>query len=75
MRARDVLGKRIVGIEQWRFSPGRSRSMCTNVHCFVLEDGTRISPITIETDHGWYAHEFAVSKPNKPKRRRTKGNE
>lgn len=68
MKGAGVIGKRIVRIEQERFYNRNSGRLDVNVQALVLEDGTRIWPVTTETD-GDYAHDFGVSKP---KRRRAK---
>ena len=67
MRLRDVKGKRIVAIDQRRFS--NDGTMMTTVHALILEDGTQLIPITIETMVGaWYAHDFAVNRTNRTRK-------
>jgi hypothetical protein len=63
MRTRGVVGKRIIAIEQERRSTGRpgARPMC--VSAIVLEDGTRLCPVTVETDFGDYFHEIRIERP------------
>jgi len=43
MKSRDVVGKRIVKIQQTRLSPGMHRRMATNIDWIQLEDGTLIT--------------------------------
>jgi len=66
MRARDVIGRTIVAIEQQRFSTNRgsgARSMVTHVYAIVLDDGTRLCPNVRETEIGDYAVEINAHKP------------
>jgi hypothetical protein len=66
MKSRDVVGKRIVRIEQ---SPMRSAGQNRpNVFAIVLEDGTELHPITLEAeDASEYGTEIIVYKPRKEK--------
>lgn len=61
LRSKDVVGKRIVKVEQSRASNGRGK-MVWDVEALVLEDGTRLIPVTVETE-GDYFHKFIVNKP------------
>jgi hypothetical protein len=66
MRSRGVVGKRIVRIDQKVISVDHTGDRRTNVvFQFVLEDGTLLVPITIETDWGDYGHEFVVVPPKR----------
>jgi len=65
VKTRGVLGKRIVAVEQRRESRGQGYSPENVVRALVLEDGTRLVPVTIETDTGEYVHDFWVEKPKK----------
>ncbi|HET7341054.1 MAG TPA: hypothetical protein VFL90_06300 [Methylomirabilota bacterium] len=63
MKARGVVGKRIVSVRQetfWNDQVGRTDA---NVHALVLEDGTELRPFTIETNGGDYAHDLLVARP------------
>jgi hypothetical protein len=67
MRARDVTGKRIVGIRQ-RVINARDYGkamMVADVLAIVLEDGTELRPIAGETDFDFYTVDFVVHKPEK----------
>lgn len=64
MKSRGVVGKRIVAIEQRPFSPGHRRRI-VDVTALVLEDGTRLEPMTHETEYDYYAHTFYVRRPKK----------
>jgi hypothetical protein len=63
MKTRGVIGKRIVAVEQGRESRGQGYSPANDVRALVLEDGTRLVPVTIESATGEYMHEFHVQKP------------
>lgn len=60
MRSRDIVGKRIVKVEQTRVDDGRGH-MIWDVEAFVFEDGTRLIPMTVETEAD-YLHRFIVQK-------------
>lgn len=71
MRLRDVKGKRITGVRQVRFFNANNRVMETDVLALILEDGTTIRPITIETAYGEYAHQLVVHKPIRARKGQT----
>lgn len=64
MRARDVVGRTIVKVNQHRFWNENAGKMDVNVDSFELDNGTVVWPVTIETD-AEYGHEFAVWKPGR----------
>jgi hypothetical protein len=64
VRSRDVVGRRIVAVQQERFWNQQTGRTDVNVVALVLDDGTRVYPITIETCAG-YAHDLHVQKPKK----------
>ena len=61
MRARDVVGKRIVAIEQQRTSDQCGRAFA-HLDTLVLEDGTRITFSVVELP-GDYAIEATARRP------------
>lgn len=64
MRARDVVGKRIVKVNQHQFYNEHTGHMDNCVDSLELDNGTVIWPVTIEQD-AEYAHEMAVWKSGK----------
>lgn len=60
-----VIGKRIVAIRQDMEDDGRGAEVW-NVRALVLEDGTELVPMTLETEIGDYFHRLVVRKPRKP---------
>lgn len=60
-----IIGKRIVAIDQDKEEDGREGEVW-NVRALVLEDGTELVPMTMETEIGEYFHQFVVRKPRKP---------
>jgi|TARA_Y100000310_G_C20655818_1_gene801916 hypothetical protein len=64
MIAREAVGKRIVAIEQTMSKA--THGMVADVHAIVLEDGTRLCPLTAETEEGGeYLVEILVNKRNR----------
>lgn len=63
MKTRGVIGKRIVRVEQGRTARGQGYSPANDVRALVLEDGTRLVPMTIESETGEYMHEISVQRP------------
>ena len=74
MRARDVVGKRIVEIRQMKFWDERTRSQRVHFAAMVLDDGTWIDFTANESEHDPYV-EAKVEKPRKrsPRKRKGKG--
>lgn len=70
MRSRDVVGKRIVKVHQQRVNDGRGGTVW-DLDSLELEDGTRLIPMTIETE-GDYCHKLLVSKPERGRKVREK---
>ena len=58
MRSRGIVGKRVARIDQARVWTGRE--FVWNVNAIVMEDGTRLCPMTCETDFGEYQVEVLV---------------
>lgn len=70
MKSRDVVGKRIVKVNQSMFFNQNTGKMENCVYSFELDDGTIIWPMTIETtreSNDEYAHDFGVKKPKRHK--------
>ena len=65
MKAKDVVGRKIVRVEQNRIQADDSHAGCWAIRALVLDDGTeiRFSVHEIEAD---YAIEAYVVKPTKP---------
>lgn len=65
MRLSDIKGKCIVGIRQARYRarPQDPKSVIVDVLALILDDGTRLKPMTLETELGEYAHTFVVTAP------------
>lgn len=63
MKSRGIVGQKIVSIEQGIEVTRTDGTKCNVVHALILENGVRLVPITIETDHGDYAHKFRVERP------------
>jgi hypothetical protein len=61
MKSRDVVGRKIVRVEQERLPS--NTGMVWHVHALVLDNGTKIWPNTCETDWGEYLTELHVHKP------------
>ncbi len=51
MKARGVVGKRIVRIDQTQFFNKNTGKMDVALGALVLEDGTRLIPLVIETEY------------------------
>lgn len=65
MRARDVVGKRIVAVEHARFYNRHLEQLETVVEAVILEDGTRLIPnASIEVEGGCVG-DLLVRKPRK----------
>lgn len=64
MRARDVVGKRIVRVAQSRMWNDNGGGFVWNVDHLELEDGTLVWATTVETE-GEYLHEFTALKPSR----------
>ena len=64
MRNRDVVGRRIVHVEQGMVSCGPGRSPHNGVMWIELEDGTRLVPITFETEDV-YGTDFVLNTTRK----------
>lgn len=60
--SRDVVGRRIVAVQQVRFQARPRGPAVIDVLGLVLDNGSIIKPITVETELGEYAHDFVVSK-------------
>jgi hypothetical protein len=68
MRSRDVLGKRIVRVDQYRMRSNGGRTHWALAR-IVLDDGTVIFPTTIEPDlKDWteYGTQMSAVKPEPP---------
>jgi hypothetical protein len=50
MKARDVIGKRVVAIKQQRFYDQRSASWLNHLDWIKFDDGTVLSLLALETD-------------------------
>jgi hypothetical protein len=62
MKARDIVGKRVVAVSQVRRSAGRSRPPFVDLRHLEFEDGTRLAFHVVETD--WdYGVQGLVVKP------------
>jgi hypothetical protein len=55
MRARDIVGKRVVRVLQQRVSDGRG-GWFVDFQGIELEDGTHLQVRTVETETGEYGH-------------------
>lgn len=64
MKIKDVLGKKIVGVNQERFWNHHTDSWCIHVKGFTLSDGSYIHFSTIETGSD-YATAATVTKSKK----------
>jgi len=62
MNTKDAVGKRILRIEQSRVGDGRGGTHW-DVSAIVLENGTRLIPRTVETEHGEYLITIEKVKP------------
>jgi hypothetical protein len=60
MNTKNVIGKRIVAVDQQRFYNASIGRMDNEVLAIVLEDGTRLAPYTIEREDGRYAQDLSV---------------
>jgi hypothetical protein len=67
MKSAHVVGKRIAKIEQTRCWNENGGYFWWDLEAIVLEDGTRIGVMTIETE-GEYGHEAVVSRPTRRSR-------
>ena len=63
MKSKDVVGKRIVGIQHARWFDQRSKKMLCTVDFLTLEDGTVLFPYAGETDTEPYG-DLLVGRPN-----------
>lgn len=50
MKARNVIGKKIVAVNQERVFDARTKKWFFNVRSIQLDDGTRLIPLTVELD-------------------------
>lgn len=66
MKTRGVLGKKIVKVNHSRTPRTGGRPSVVAVISLELEDGTILTPYTIETDVGEYYHGFRVHKKKLP---------
>lgn len=64
MKVKDVLGKKIVGVDQERFWNDHTASWCVHVKGFELDNGSYIHFSTTETGSD-YATEATVTKAKK----------
>ena len=65
MRSRDVVGRKIVAIHQYRRAAGIARCPFVDVQAIELEGGVFMIPNTVETD--WdYGHNMRVLRPTDP---------
>jgi len=72
MKARDLIGRRIVGVVQSRRYRDDTRSFAgMETEALILDNGSRVVFSTIETGHG-YATEAIVAKPRRGARRESK---
>jgi len=62
MRAREVVGRKIVAIRQERFYSEHLRHMTCNVVGLVLDSGTVLVPV-VDEGAGDYYVDFVISKP------------
>lgn len=67
MKTRGIIGQRIIGVEQGWKSGGHGYPSRISVDFLLLEDGTRLFPVTREREDG-YDHDFAVNTKGKVKR-------
>ena len=68
MKTKHVIGQKIVAVQQAVKSTGRPfEDKCNQLEYIELENGCRLYPLTIETDHGDYAHDISVVKPQAAK--------
>lgn len=63
MRQRDVVGRKIVHVEQEITQTRDDGQRENTVEYIELDNGTRLWPVTIETDYGLYLHTFTVTNP------------
>lgn len=61
MKAKDVIGRKIVRIDQQRFVNPNTGRPCWHVSAIHLEGGVTLKITTIETP-GDYAHDLSVHK-------------
>lgn len=64
MRARDVVGRRVVAVEQQRVWDQGTGGWVVHVHALVLDNGARLAPVVLELEDD-YAVELLVVKPRK----------
>ncbi len=62
MRARDVVGRRIVAIHQTRIQPGQYRAMVTNLDWIKLDNGTILTFDVAEGDCEYFIEASARRK-------------
>ena len=65
MRSRDVVGRKIVAIHQYRRAAGIARCPFVDVQAIELEGGVFMIPDTVETDSD-YGHNMRVFRPTDP---------
>lgn len=66
MNTRGIIGRRITAIHQERVPGTPARAGYWRVLRIVLDNGTTLHPVTIETEHGTdYDHTFGITKRRK----------
>lgn len=69
MKARDLIGRKIVSVEQQRFHD--NGEWCVNLDSLTLDNGTIVSFLALETQEGGGFEPYVRATAIKPKKKET----